>query len=64
MISRSDLQYLDHCALSAMQALIARGSLTAMPHSTVADEAFRMAEAMVKSTRRISLQKETKIEKQ
>jgi len=64
MISRSDLQYLDHCALSAMQALIARGSLTAMPHATVADEAFRMAEAMVKSTRRIALQKETKIEKQ
>jgi len=51
---------MDHCALAAMQALISRGSLTAMPHANVADEAFRMAEAMIKSTRRIALQRESR----
>ena len=56
MISRSDLKLLDYAAMLAMQAMIARGSLTAAPHATVADDAYRMAEAMIKSTRRRSLQ--------
>ena len=44
--SRSDLDYF---AGLAMQAMIARGSLTAQPHSVVADEAYRMALAMLQS---------------
>ena len=44
--SRSEL---DHFAGLAMQAMIARGSLTAQPHSVVADEAYRMALAMLQS---------------
>jgi hypothetical protein len=60
MMSRSDLQFLDHCALAAMQALISRGSLTAHPHAMIADEAYRMAEAMISSTRRATLQQDAR----
>lgn len=40
---------LDFFAGLAMQAMIMRGSLTASPHITVADEAYRMAIAMLES---------------
>lgn len=40
---------LDYFAGLAMQAMIMRGSLTASPHTTVADEAYRMAIAMLES---------------
>ena len=46
--SRFD-QRLDHFAGLAMQAMIARGSLTASPHNVIADEAYRMALAMLQS---------------
>lgn len=43
---------LDTFAGLAMQAMISRGSLTAQPHHVVADEAYRMAIAMLESKTR------------
>lgn len=50
--SLSDLSRLDLFAALAMQAMISRGSLTAQPHAVVADEAYRMAVAMMESRTR------------